>query len=86
MNDALTAAAKLFTWIPLRVRQGAYGLFALVILVEPIIDVMSEEVDLKVIAGFGLFNTLMALANSSPSQPPTPSSSAVPEQFPGEFQ
>lgn len=86
MSDALTAAGGLFVSIPLKFRRTLYGLFGLIVLVEPIIDVMPEEVDLKVIAGFGLFNSLMALANSATPPPsPPPANGGVDPAFPDEF-
>ena len=87
MSDALSAAADLLRAIPLKARRAVYGLYGLVILVEPIVDVLPEEVDLRIIAGFGLFTTLMALANSSTtSAPPSPPlHEGAPEQFPNEF-
>lgn len=86
MSDALTAAAGLFTWIPTKARQALYGLFGLAILLEAILDVLDESVDLKVMALWGLFNSLMALANSSTTPlPPPPPNGGVEPRFPDEF-
>ena len=86
MSDALTAAGGLFTSIPLRLRRTLDGLFGLVVVLEGIFDVLPEDWSLKLIALFGLFNSLMALANSSttPLPPPPPSGGVVPN-FPDEF-
>lgn len=81
MNDALTAAAGLFTWIPTKFRQLLYGLFGLFILVEAIVDVLDESVDLKVMALWGLFNSLMALANAKPAPPAGGVEPAFPDEF-----
>ena len=86
MSDALTAAGGLFTSIPLKIRQTLYGLFGLAILVEGIFQVLPEDWSLKLIALFGLFNSLMALANSSTTPlPPPPPNGGVDPNFPGEF-
>ena len=66
MSDALTAAGGLFVSIPLQVRRTLYGLFGLVIVLEGIFDVLPEDWSLKLIALWGVFNSLMALANSTP--------------------
>ena len=65
MSDALTAAGGLFTSIPLSVRRSLYGVFGLVIVLEGIFDVLPEDWSLKLIALWGVFNSLMALANST---------------------
>ena len=86
MNDALTAVGGLFTSIPLGVRRTLYGLFGLVILFEGIFGVLPEDWNLKMIAVWGLFNSLMSLANSStdPLPPPAPNGGVEPA-FPDEF-
>ena len=79
MSDALTAAGGLFVSIPLRIRRTLYGLFGLAIVLEGIFDVLPEDWSLKLIALWGVFNSLMALANST-APPPT-----VRPEFPDEF-
>lgn len=86
MSDALNAAGGLFVSIPLQVRRTLYGLFGLVIVLEGIFDVMPEDWSLKLIALWGVFNSLMALANSATPTPLPPPNGGIPEQFPGEFQ
>jgi len=86
MNDALSAAGGLFTSIPASARRALYGLFGLVIVLEGIFQVLPEDWSLKMIALWGVFNSLMALANSStPPLPPPPPNGGVDEEFPGEF-
>jgi len=86
MSDALTAAGGLFVSIPLKVRQTLYGLFGIAILVEGIFDVLPEDWSLKLIALWGVFNSLMALANSATAPlPPPPPNGGVDPQFPDEF-
>ena len=86
MSDALTAAGGLFTSIPLSVRRSLYGVFGLVIVLEGIFDVLPEDWSLKLIALWGVFNSLMALANSAtPPLPPPPPNGGVEPQFPDEF-
>ena len=80
MSDALTAAGGLFVSIPLQVRRTLYGLFGLAIVLEGIFDVLPEDWSLKLIALWGVFNSLMALANSATLAPPQ-----VEPQFPDEF-
>lgn len=65
MGDALSAAAGLFTSIPVTFRRTLYGLFGLFVLLEGILEVLPEDWSLKMIALFGLFNSLMALSNST---------------------
>jgi hypothetical protein len=65
MSDALTAAGGLFTSIPASVRRTLYGLFGLVVVLEGIFEVLPEDWNLKLIATWGVFNSLMALANST---------------------
>ena len=86
MSDALTAAGGLFTSIPLKLRRTLYGLFGLAVVLEGIFDVLPEDWSLKLIALWGVFNSLMALANSSttPLPPPPPNGGVVPN-FPDEF-
>lgn len=84
MSDALSAAGGLFVSIPIKVRRTLYGLFGLAILLEGIFNVLSEDWGLKLIAVWGLFNSLMALANSG--QPPTPTHLPLVEpNYPDEF-
>jgi len=71
MNDALSAAAGLFTAIPVAVRRALYGLFGLVVILESVLEVLPEDWSLKLIALWGIFNSLMALANSA-TPPPAP--------------
>ena len=86
MSDALTAAGGLFVSIPLQVRRSLYGLFGLVIVLEGIFDVLPEDWSLKLIALWGVFNSLMALANSAtvPTPPPV-GGGGVDPQYPDEF-
>lgn len=87
MSDALTAAGGLFTSIPLSVRRTLYGVFGLVVVLEGVFDALPEDWSLKLIALWGVFNSLMALANSSTTPlPPPPPNGGVPENFPNEFQ
>ena len=65
MSDAITAAGGLFVSIPANVRRTLYGLFGLAILLEGIFEVLPEDWSLKFIAVWGVFNSLMALANST---------------------
>jgi hypothetical protein len=65
MNDAIAAVGGLFTSIPAKVRRTLYGLFGLVIVLESILEVLPEDWNLKMIALWGVFNSLMALANSA---------------------
>lgn len=87
MSDALNAAGGLFVSIPLKVRRTLYGLFGLAILLEGILDVLPEDWSLKLIALWGVFNSLMALANSASTPlPPLPNGDGgVDPQFPDEF-
>ena len=86
MNDALTAVGGLFTSIPLKIRRTLYGLFGLAIVLEGIFDVLPEDWSLKLIALWGVFNSLMALANSSTDPlPPPPPNGGVKPAFPDEF-
>jgi len=87
MSDALNAAGGLFVSIPLQVRRTLYGLFGLVIVLEGIFDVLPEDWSLKLIALWGVFNSLMALANSAstPLPPPPNGDGGVDPQFPDEF-
>jgi hypothetical protein len=82
MSDALTAAGGLFTSIPLSLRRTLYGVFGLVVVLEGIFDVLPEDWSLKLIALWGVFNSLMALANSSTTPLPPPT---VEPNFPDEF-
>ena len=53
---------------------------------EGIFDVLPEDWSLKLIALWGVFNSLMALANSAtPPLPPPPPNGGVDPQFPDEF-
>jgi len=83
MSDALTAAGGLFVAIPLQIRRTLYGLFGLVIVLEGIFDVLPEDWSLKLIALWGVFNSLMALANSA--TPPPPTLPLVEPNYPDEF-
>lgn len=86
MSDALTAAGGLFTSIPLSVRRTLYGVFGLVVVLEGVFDALPEDWSLKLIALWGVFNSLMALANSSTTPlPPPPPNGGVDPQFPDEF-
>jgi hypothetical protein len=86
MSEALTAAGGLFTSIPAGVRRTLYGLFGLVIVLEGIFDVLPEDWSLKLIALWGVFNSLMALANSTVAPlPPPPPNGGVEPAFPDEF-
>ena len=85
MSDALNAAGGLFASIPLKIRRTLYGLFGLVIVLEGIFDVLPEDWSLKLIALWGVFNSLMALANSTTPPPPPPANGGVDPAFPDEF-
>ena len=86
MSDALNAAGGLFASIPLKIRRTLYGLFGLVIVLEGIFDVLPEDWSLKLIALWGVFNSLMALANSNGFAPPSsPQNGGVDQAFPDEF-
>jgi hypothetical protein len=85
MSDALTAAGGLFVSIPANIRRTLYGLFGIVIVLEGIFDVLPEDWSLKLIALWGVFNSLMALANSAAPSPPAPVNGGVAPAFPDEF-
>ena len=72
MSDAITAAGGLFASIPTKVRRTLYGLFGLVIVLEGIFEVLPDDWSLKLVAVWGVFNSLMALANSGELPPPPP--------------
>jgi hypothetical protein len=80
MSDAITAAGGLFVSIPAKVRRTLYGLFGLVVVLEGIFEVLPDDWSLKLVAVWGVFNSLMALANSG-EQP----GGGVEPQFPDEF-
>ena len=69
MSDALTAAGDLFRSVPVNFRRGLYGLLGVFVVFEPIVDVFPTSVDEKVFAVFGVFTTLMAIANTKPDEP-----------------
>ena len=88
MTDALAAVLDLFLLIPRKLRQAIYGLYGLVILVDGTLHLLPTDVASKAMIGFGVFTSLMALANSRTKAlppPPPPLGPGVPENFPGEF-
>lgn len=85
MNDAIAAVAKPLAAIPVKIRQALYALFGLIVIVDSIWNLLPDDVDTKVLATWGVFNSIMALGNSATTPPPPPGGGAVPEQYPGEF-
>ena len=86
MTEAITATRGLFVNIPLRVRQALYGLFGLIVVLDGIWNLIPDGTDVKVVATFGVFNSIMALANSTASTPlPPPPNGGVEPNFPDEF-
>jgi hypothetical protein len=86
MTDMVAAIGDLLGMIPVVARRALYGLFALVVVLDGIWNLVPEGIDDKVLATFGVFNSVMALANSRATPlPPPPPRLGVVEQYPGEF-
>lgn len=64
MSDAVTAAADLLRAVPVRVRQGLYGLFALVILIDGWWDILPDDIAGRVAATFAGLTMILALVNT----------------------
>ena len=80
MSDTYTAVADLLRGVPTRIRQTLYGLFGVVILLDGVWDVLPDDVATPLVTTFGVLGSVLALANTKQTQPPT-----VPENFPDEF-
>jgi hypothetical protein len=72
MSDALQGIRDLLTMIPVTVRRIIYGLLAVVVLLDSVIDVLPDDVSEILLIVFGLFAPVMALANTTSPPPPPP--------------
>lgn len=86
MNDAIAAVGGVFAGIPIKIRRTLYAVFGLIVIIESIWDIIPEPADSKVLATWGVFNSIMALGNTvaKPAEPPAPNGGVEP-QFPDEF-
>lgn len=88
MDNAISAVADLASSVPVKLRRTLYGLFGLLVLFDSIWNVLPDGIDNQVLATFGVFNSVLALANTSgkPLPPPLPADDGkVTPAFPDEF-
>lgn len=86
MDNAIAAVADLATAVPVKLRRTLYGLFGLLVIFDSIWNVLPDGIDNQVLATFGVFNSVLALANTGSVKPlPPPEGSGLDEQFPNEF-
>ena len=80
MNTVNNIAA----FLPPKIRATVYTILAALILLETVWDVLPQPFEGKILATLSILGFGMAAVNATPSPLP-PSSSAIPENYPGEF-